>query len=65
MWIVNDTVLVVQKFTDTEYNMVTATWVAPVPLDALIILKVKLQCSTTAQVIKAVYLDDISLQPVR
>lgn len=64
-WVMADTVLLVQRFATTEYEKVTATWVAPVPLQELLILKLSLRCDANAPAAKIVYLDDVSLEPVR
>lgn len=64
-WIMNDSDIFVQNFTTTGYELATATWVAPVPLDELLILKVVMQCNATAPGMKVVYLDDVSLERVR
>lgn len=60
----NDLVLLVQRFTTTQYEKVTATWVAPVPLAELLILRISLRCDTYAAAAKIVYLDDVSLNRV-
>lgn len=60
-----DTVLLVQRFTTTEYEKVTTTWVAPVPLPQLLILKISLKCDSNSPAVKTVYMDDLSLEPVR
>lgn len=64
-WIMDNTVLIVQRFTTTQYEMVTASWVAPVPLDEMLILKISLKCDSYATAAKIVYFDDVSLDAVR
>lgn len=64
-WVMDNTSLLRQNFTTTGYELATAIWVAPVPLDALLILKVTVSCNATAPGLKMVYLDDVSLDRVR
>lgn len=63
-WVMADTGLLVQRFTTTQYEKVTATWVAPVPLQEMLILRISIKCDTYSPAPKIVYLDDISLEPM-